>query len=103
MKEIQFEYKFSSMFIILGLFIGGIFFYTFYSSNQAVQNTISQLEFKGFTVVTGESNSPTIMQTTTNLIEFIRIANSINASVVYRDGTTFIVIANSTYGCEYQA
>ena len=87
--------------IIFTVLMGGLL-YNGYSNNKMVQDITSQLEFKGFTVVTGESNSPTIMQTTTNLIEFIRIANSINASVVYRDGTTFIVIANSTYGCEYQ-
>ena len=87
--------------IMFAVFFSGMF-YMGYSSDQTIKNTVSQLEFKGFTVVTGESNSPTVMQTTTNLNEFMRIANSINASVVFRDATTFIVIANSTYGCEYQ-
>jgi hypothetical protein len=82
-------------------FIVGVTGIAVWQHSIAMDNTTSHLEYDGFQVVTGYSNSPAVVQTTSDYHEFIDICHSINTTTIFKvTYRSYLVVANETYGCE---
>lgn len=101
--------------IMVGLVIGGLitlvvgsFVAAIYFTRQDYEKTNSlsvNLKDRGFSVVIGTTDSPTVIQNVNDFPEFIRLATKDDVTVIYqlsKSPPTFFFVTNSTYGCEYK-
>jgi hypothetical protein len=97
--------KIFSCLIIIGASIGFILIAIVYNNDMnMIEQITNDLNRDGFSVVTGYTDSPAVIQTTNSYLEFVQIAKASNISTVYQLSNSppkFFFVTNSTYGCEF--
>ena len=91
----------------LTLIVGGIGVAIYFTIQdyKTTDGLSANLKSRGFSVVNGITDSPTVIQNVNDFPEFIRLAVKDNVTVIYqlsRSPPTFFFVTNSSYGCEYK-